>query len=109
MAIADLITMHDEVIDENLPLEIFNPVHTWKRKKLTNYYTKDLLVPIFEKGKLVYNNPSVLEIKEFVKKECKKFWPEILRFENPHTYYVDLSNKLWSIKQELLHKSNSFE
>lgn len=108
MAIADLITMHDEIIDENIPLEIFNPVHTWKRKKLTNYYTKDLLVPIFEKGKLVYNNPSVLEIKEFVKKECEKFWPEILRFENPHTYYVDLSNKLWSIKQELLHKSNSF-
>ncbi len=109
MAIADLITMHDEVIDENLPLEIFNPIYTWKRKKITNYYTKDLLVPIFEKGKLVYNNPSVLEIKEFVKKECKKFWPEILRFENPHTYYVDLSNKLWSIKQELLHKSNNLE
>ncbi|MDY4079431.1 MAG: nicotinate phosphoribosyltransferase [Clostridium sp.] len=107
MAIADLITMHDEVIDENLPLEIFNPVHTWKRKKITNYYTKDLLVPIFEKGKLVYNNPTVLEIKEFAKKECKKFWPEILRFENPHTYYVDLSNELWSIKQKLLHESTN--
>lgn len=107
MAIADLITMHDEVIDENLPLEIFNPVHTWKRKKITNYYTKDLLVPIFEKGKLVYNNPTVLEIKEFAKKECKKIWPEILRFENPHTYYVDLSNKLWSIKQKLLHESTN--
>ena len=107
MAIADLITMHDEVIDEELPLEIFNPVHTWKRKKITNYYTKDLLVPIFEKGKLVYNNPTVLEIKEFAKKECKKLWPEILRFENPHTYYVDLSNKLWSIKQKLLHESTN--
>jgi len=107
MAIADLITMHDEVIDENLPFEIFNPVHTWKRKKITNYYTKDLLVPIFEKGKLVYNNPTVLEIKEFAKKECKKLWPEILRFENPHTYYVDLSNKLWSIKQKLLHESTN--
>lgn len=107
MAIADLITMHDEVIDEELPLEIFNPVHTWKRKKITNYYTKDLLIPIFEKGKLVYNNPTVLEIKEFAKKECKKLWPEILRFENPHTYYVDLSNKLWSIKQKLLHESTN--
>lgn len=107
MAIADLITMHDEIIDENLPLEIFNPVHTWKRKKITNYYTKDLLVPIFQKGKLVYKNPSVLEIKEFAKKECKKFWPEILRFENPHTYYVDLSNELWSIKQKLLHESTN--
>ena len=107
MAIADLITMHDEVINENLPLEIFNPVHTWKRKKITNYYAKDLLVPIFEKGKLVYNNPTVLEIKEFAKKECKKLWPEILRLENPHTYYVDLSNKLWSIKQKLLHESTN--
>ena len=107
MAIADLITMHDEIIDENLPLEIFNPVHTWKRKKITNYYTKDLLVPIFQKGKLVYKNPSVLEIKEFAKKECKKLWPEILRFENPHTYYVDLSNELWSIKQKLLHESTN--
>lgn len=107
MAIADLITMHDEIIDENLPLEIFNPVHTWKRKKITNYYTKDLLVPIFQKGKLVYKNPSVLEIKEFAKKECKKFWAEILRFENPHTYYVDLSNELWSIKQKLLHESTN--
>lgn len=107
MAIADLITMHNEVIDENLPLEIFNPVHTWKRKKITNYYTKNLLVPIFEKGKLVYNNPTVLEIKDFSEKECKKFWPEILRFENPHTYYVDLSNELWSIKQKLLHESTN--
>lgn len=105
MAIADLLTLHDEVIDENSPLEIFDPVHTWKKKKITNFYTKDLLVPIFEKGNLVYNNPTVSEIKNFAKTETEKLWPEVLRFENPHTYYVDLSDSLWSLKQDLLHKN----
>lgn len=106
MAIADLLTLNDEIIDENKELEIFDSVHTWKRKKIRNYYTKDLLVPIFKKGKLVYNSPSVLDIQEFSKEECKKFWPEVLRLENPHKYYVDLSNELWDLKQQLLHKSN---
>jgi len=103
-AIADLITLHDEVIDEDKPLEIFHPIETWKRKRITNFYAKELMVKIFDKGNLVYKSPSVLEIKEFSKKESKKMWPEILRFENPHTYYVDLSQKLWDLKQELLHK-----
>ncbi len=106
MAIADLLMLNNEVIDENKPLEIFDSVHTWKRKKITNYYTKDLLVPIFKEGNLVYKSPSVLDIKEFSKEECKKFWPEVLRLENPHKYYVDLSNELWDLKQQLLHKSN---
>lgn len=106
MAIADLLTLNNEIIDENKTLEIFDSVHTWKRKKITNYYIKDLLVPIFKNGKLVYNSPDVLDIKEFSKEECKKFWPEVLRLENPHKYYVDLSNKLWDLKQQLLHKSN---
>ncbi|MBD7909970.1 nicotinate phosphoribosyltransferase [Clostridium cibarium] len=104
MALADVLTLHDEEINENEVLELFNPVHTWKRKKLTNFYTKDLLIPIFKEGQLVYNSPTVLEIKEFAKKETEKIWPEVLRFENPHTYYVDLSDKLWNLKQDLLHK-----
>lgn len=109
-AIADLITLANETIDENNTLEIFDPVHTWKRKKISNFYTKDLLVPIFKQGKLVYNSPSVLEIKEFAKSETEKLWPEVLRFENPHTYYVDLSDELWTLKQNLLHKySNTYE
>lgn len=104
MAIADLLTINNEVIDEKEELEIFDPVHTWKRKKITNFYTKDLQVPIFEKGKLVYTSPTVMEIKDFAKKETEKLWPEVLRFENPHTYYVDLSYDLWTLKQNLLHK-----
>ena len=102
IAIADVISLNDEQIDENSELEIFHPIHTWKRKKITNFYAKELLVKIFEKGEQVYSSPSVLEIKEFSKQETSKLWPEILRFENPHTYYVDLSPKLWKLKQELL-------
>ncbi|SHI86353.1 nicotinate phosphoribosyltransferase [Clostridium cavendishii DSM 21758] len=103
-ATADLITLHDEKIDENSALEIFNPVYTWKRKKLTNYYVKPLMEKIFDKGNLVYTSPSVLEIKEYSKQETEKLWPEVLRFENPHSYYVDLSSSLWGLKHSLLHQ-----
>ena len=106
-ALADLIALRDEKIDENKPLTLFNPIHTWKRKTLKNYYIKDLQVQIFEQGKCVYESPSVLDIKEFSKKETDRLWPEVLRFENPHTYYVDLSQNLWTLKQSLLHKYTS--
>lgn len=102
VAIADVLALNNEVIDDSKPYEIFDPIHTWKRKKVTNFYVRDLLVKVFDKGELVYNSPSVLEIKEFAKCETNKLWPEILRFENPHNYYVDLSTKLWSLKQKLL-------
>ncbi|WP_238882333.1 nicotinate phosphoribosyltransferase [Clostridium sp. YIM B02551] len=104
MAIADLITLNNEIIDENEPLEIFHPIHTWKRKKITNFYVKDMMTQIFDNGKCVYDSPSVMDIKEFAAKETEKLWPEVLRFENPHTYYVDLSENLWTLKQSLLHK-----
>ncbi|ERI90142.1 nicotinate phosphoribosyltransferase [Clostridiales bacterium oral taxon 876 str. F0540] len=103
-ALADVITLSDEIIDESKPLEIFNPVHTWKRKRLKNYYVKDLLVKIFENGKPIYESPSVMEIKEYARQESEKLWSEVLRFENPHTFYVDLSTKLWKLKQSLLHQ-----
>ena len=106
-ALADLIALRDEKIDENKPLTLFNPIHTWKRKTLKNYYIKDLQVQIFEQGKCVYESPSVLDIKEFSKKETDRLWSEVLRFENPHTYYVDLSQNLWTLKQSLLHKYTS--
>lgn len=109
-AIADLITLGDEKIDVSKPLTIFNPVHTWKKKTFKNYYIKELMVKIFDKGQPIYESPSVLEIKEFSKKELNKLWPEVKRFENPHTYYIDLSKSLWELKQNLLVKfGNSFE
>lgn len=110
MAIADLLALNSEILDESRPLELFNPVHTWKRKKIKNYYVKELLVKIFDEGKPVYTSPSVLDIKEFAKKETLKLWPEVLRFENPHTYYIDLSKDLWDLKHSLLHElSSNFE
>lgn len=101
-ALADLITLNDEVIDESRTLEIFDPVYTWKKKKLKNFYAVELMVKIFDKGVSVYESPDVMSIKEYAKSQTNRLWPEILRFENPHSYYVDLSSKLWNLKQNLL-------
>lgn len=103
-ALADLITLHDEVIDENVPYEIFDPIHIWKKKTLTNFYIKELQVPIFIDGNLVYNSPKLDRIKDYAKQQLNTLWKEIKRFENPHTYYVDLSKKLWDVKTELIEK-----
>jgi nicotinate phosphoribosyltransferase len=103
-AIADLISLNDEVIDEKKSLEIFHPTYVWKKKKIRNYYVKDLMVKIFDKGKQVYKSPSVLEIRDYAQLETEKLWDEVLRFDNPHPYYVDLSSDLWKIKNDLLNK-----
>lgn len=103
-AIADLITFHDEVIDDTKPLEIFDPIHTWKRKVVENFYAKPLLLKVFDQGKLVYDSPNVVEIRAHAQTQLNTLWDEILRFENPHKYYVDLSTKLWGLKQRLLNE-----
>ncbi len=101
---ADLICVYDEMVDDTKPLEIFDPVHTWKRKVLTDFTARELLVPVFRDGKQVYTLPDIHEIKEHCRREIEFVWDEVLRFENPHNYYVDLSQKLWDIKNEMLHK-----
>ena len=101
---ADLLTLHDEVIDQSQPLEIFNPIETWKRKTLTNFTAKPLLVPVFLNGELVYNVPTIEESRAYCAAQVETLWDEVKRFENPHTYYVDLSQNLWNIKQDLLRK-----
>ena len=101
-AIADLLCVYDEAIDETQPLTIFDPEHTWKRKTLTDFTIKELLVPIFKDGVCVYNKPSTKEIRDYCAEQLKLQWDEVLRFDNPHNYYVDLSQKLWDIKHELL-------
>lgn len=103
-AIADVITLHDEVIDETKPYEIFHPVYTWKRKSLKNFYAKKLLVKIFEDGICIYENPNVHEIKKYCKDQLDLMWDEVKRFERPHRYFVDLSQDLWDIKDQLLKK-----
>ncbi len=101
-AIADVITLHDEEINENEEYVLFDPEHTWKRKTVKNFTARKLLVPIFKAGKCVYESPKLSDIKAYCKEELDKIWDEVKRFENPHIYYVDLSQKLWDIKYKLL-------
>lgn len=101
-AVADVIGLRGEEIDESKPYEIFDPDHTWKRKKLTNFHVRKLMVQLFEKGNCVYDSPDVHEIKRYCAQQVDLLWDEVKRFENPHKYYVDLSPKLWKMKEELL-------
>lgn len=101
-AIADLITVHDEVIDTSKPLELFDPEHIWKRKVLEDYRIEELQKPIFLSGKCVYESPTASEIRDYCAAQLDLQWDEVKRFENPHNYYVDLSQKLWDVKQALL-------
>ena len=106
-AIADVITLHNEKIPENGEFEIFDPNAIWKKKKLENFHAKELRVQIFDKGKCIYNSPTLDEIKQYCHNQIGTLWDEMLRFENPQTYYVDLSRNLWNIKQELLNEHNA--
>ncbi len=101
-AIADLIALRGEPMPTEDGFEIFDPRYTWKRKTLRNYYAKELLVPIFEKGKVVYQSPGIEEIKKYCKAQIETLWEELLRFENPHEYFVDMSQKLWDTRKRLI-------
>ena len=102
MAEADYICLRDETVDDSKPLEICDPDARWKRKTMENFVARELLVPVFEKGELVYDLPSLPAIKAHCEKEVASLWPEVRRFENPHGYYVDLSEKLMALKDRLL-------
>ena len=99
---ADLICLHNEKIDFNEPLELFDPDATWKRKTYTDYEVKELLVPIFYNGHLVYRVPELTTSRAYCQRQVDSLWDEVKRFENPLNYYVDLSQNLWDIKQSLL-------
>ena len=102
---ADYITVWDEVIEEGQPLELFDPDATWKRRTYTDYTIKPLQEKIFDHGELVYQQPALSEIQKYCREQIDTLWDEVKRFENPHNYYVDLSQKLWDIKQDLLRKN----
>ena len=106
-ASADLLTVFDEEIDTDKPLEIFDPVETWKKKTFTDYTLRELQVPIFINGECVYKSPGISEIRDYCLSEVDTLWDEVKRFENPHRYYVDLSEKLWNIKHKLLEKGGN--
>lgn len=103
-SIADVITLHEEVIDDTKPYEIFDPVNTWKRKTIDNFTAVDIRKKYIENGSLIETLPDIQEIKEYCDSQMETLWDEVTRFENPHTYYVDLSQKLWDIKNDLLNK-----
>lgn len=98
----DVITVADETVPEIDEYEIFDPNAVWKRTKIKNYYVRNLRVQLFDKGKCIYESPSVDEIRDYCMEQIGTLWDETLRFENPQTYYVDLSQKLWDMKNELL-------
>ena len=107
-AIADYLCVYDETVDDTQDFEIFDPDATWKRKNVYNFTAKELQVPIFKNGELVYKCPTLDEIRTYCLQQVDTLWDEVKRFDNPHIYYVDLSQKLWDIKYGLL-KDNSIK
>ena len=103
MAIADVLILDDEEIDEGKPYLLFDPDNTWKRKTVENFYVKRLLTPVFVKGRQVYESPPLARIRDYCREQVATLWEEVLRFENPQKYYVDLSQKLWDLKYQILH------
>ena len=101
-AIADYLCVHDETVDDSQDITIFDPEATWKRKTVYNYRARELHVPIFKNGELVYKLPTLQEIQDYCRKEVDSLWDEVKRFDYPHSYYVDLSQKLYDIKYDLL-------
>ena len=101
---ADVITLVDEQYNENQPLTIFDPVDTWKRTFLPagSYELREIMVPVFKDGKCVYQSPSVMEIRDYCSREKETLWSESMRLVNPQEVHVDLSKKLWTLKQDLL-------
>ena len=105
-AIADYLCVYDETVDDSQDMEIFDPEATWKTKTVYNFTAKELQVPIFKEGKLVYTLPTLEQIRTYCLEQVDSLWDEVKRFDNPHTYYVDLSQKLWDIKYGLLKEKN---
>lgn len=101
-ALADVLFVKGEPIPDGEPYEIFDPVETWKAKTLTNYTTRKLLVEVFKNGELVYDVPSINDVRNYCTKQLDTLWEAVKRFENPHTYYVDLSPNLWKIRDDIL-------
>lgn len=103
-ALADLITLEGETIDDSQPYELFDPDVTWKRKTVDNFIARPLLQPLFIDGKCVYDYPAIEDIRNYCTEQVDTLWDEVKRFENPHNYYVDMSQALWDMKNEMIQK-----
>lgn len=106
-AIADYLCLSDETVDDSHNMDIFDPEATWKRKEVYDFEARELLVPIYKGGKLVYKRPNIEEIRAYCAEQVDTLWDEVKRFDNPHKYYVDLSQKLYDIKHKLLSEASS--
>ena len=109
MALADVLTTYDEKINGDEPYEIFDPGNTWKRKTISNFETRELLVPIFKNGQCVYESPSVMDIQAYCTQEKATLWDESKRLINPQEVYVDLSRKLYDLKNQLLDDAHTIK
>ncbi|MGI6772491.1 MAG: nicotinate phosphoribosyltransferase [Clostridiales bacterium] len=103
-ALADVLALEHEIINDDEPYELFDPDFVWKRKNVQDFVARKMLVQVFSKGELVYSLPTASEIRAYCADQIDCLWEEVLRFENPHKYYVDLSQKLWDLKQSLISK-----
>ncbi len=103
-AIADVLTTENESIGDEKTYSLFDPDFTWKRKTVDNFVAREMLVPVFKKGECVYKCPSLEDIRAYCNEQVASLWEEVIRFENPHKYYVDFSGKLWGIKQSMIEK-----
>ncbi len=101
-AIADVITLRDETIDDTKDYEIFDLEHTWKRKVVTDFIARPLQVQVYKKGELCYKSPSATDIRNYREQQVESLWEEVQRFEKPHKYYVDLSQNLWTLYHDML-------
>ena len=106
-SIADVLTVYNENLSSDEPVRLFDPSATWKRKTVRHFTAKEMLVPVFRNGELVYQLPTLKEIQDYCKEQVDLLWDEVKRFDNPHVYYVDLSDELWNIKEDLLHMNFS--
>lgn len=102
-SIADVLTVYDEEVKSGEPIRLFDPRATWKRKTVSNFTAKEIMVPVFRNGELVYQLPTLKEIQDYCRQQVDMLWDEVKRFDNPHAYYVDLSDQIWNIKEDLLH------
>lgn len=99
--------MEDEQIDESKPYTIFHPLYTWKKRTLENFCVKEMHKTIFKNGKLVYDLPDIFAAKQRLIEEKETFWPAVLRLNNPYEYHVDLSQKLWDLRKELMEQEHN--
>lgn len=100
--IADYITMADEQLDPTRPLVLFDPASPWKRKTVTDYTARPLHQQVVRNGERITEKRDIRDLRDYCRREVDALWEEVKRFENPHRYYVDLSQKLWDLKQAML-------